>query len=153
GAWDAGVSFAFQWLRNGASIAGQTGTSYAPTADDVGKTIAVRIVGTKAGFQTVTLDSETVTIKASKLVKTGNAKFTGTTKVGKTLTSDAGTWDAGVKLSYQWLRNGTSISGATKSTYKLTSADNGKTITVSITGSKLGFETVTKVSAGKKVTK
>jgi hypothetical protein len=153
GAWDSGVAFAFQWLRNGAVISGQTGTTYIPTGDDVGKSIAVRIVGTKTGFQTATLESAAVTIKASKLVKTGSAKFSGTTKVGKTLTADAGTWDTGVKVTYQWLRNGASISGATKSTYKLTSADNGKTITVAITGTKLGFETVTKVSSGKKITK
>lgn len=153
GAWDSGVAFAFQWLRNGAVISGQTGTTYIPTGDDVGKSIAVRIVGTKTGFQTATLESAAVTIKASKLVKTGSARFSGTTKVGKTLTADAGTWDTGVKVTYQWLRNGASISGATKSTYKLTSADNGKNITVAITGTKLGFETVTKVSSGKKITK
>ena len=39
----------------------------------------------------------------------------------------------GVKLSYQWKRNGENIPGATKSTYTPTNADVGKAITVVVT--------------------
>lgn len=71
----------------------------------------------------------------------------GTAKVGKTLTAKPGTWKpSGVKLSYQWYRSGSKISGATKSSYKLTSKDKAKKITVKVTGTKSGYLSVTKTS-------
>ena len=49
-------------------------------------------------------------------------------------------------FKYQWYRNGTAIKGATKSSYKLTSADKGKTIKVKVTGAKAGYKTKSKTS-------
>ena len=59
--------------------------------------------------------------------------ISGTAKVGKTLTAKAGTFSMAGKVSYQWLRNGAAISGATASTYTLRSADQGKRISVRTT--------------------
>ena len=70
----------------------------------------------------------------------------GTAKVGKVLTSKPGTWDAGVKLTYEWNRSGAAIKGATKATYKLVKADAGKKLTVSVTATKPGFTGATKTS-------
>ena len=70
--------------------------------------------------------------------------ISGTAKVGKKLTAKPGTWKpSGVKRSYRWLRNGKSISGATKSTYTLKKADVGKKISVKVTGKKSGYTTKT----------
>ena len=57
------------------------------------------------------------------------------TTVGDTLTSSTGTWTGGPAptYSYQWLANGSAISGATSSSYTLTSAEVGKTITLAVT--------------------
>ena len=90
---------------------------------------------------------------AKKLTATPTPKISGTVKVGKTLTAKAGTWKpSGVKLSYQWYRNGKKIDEATKSSYKLVGADKGKKVTVKVTGSKTGYKSVTKTSkATKKV--
>ncbi|MSR99624.1 S8 family serine peptidase [Arthrobacter sp. BL-252-APC-1A] len=71
----------------------------------------------------------------------------GTATVGSTLTATPGTWaPAPVNLSYQWLRGTTPIKGATKSTYILTGADAGATISVEVTGTKPGYATTTKRS-------
>ena len=44
-------------------------------------------------------------------------------------------------FSYQWLRNGKSISSATKDHYTLTSKDKGKKIDIKVTGRLAGYTT------------
>ena len=51
-----------------------------------------------------------------------------------------------MKLSYQWLRDGAAIKGATSSTYTLVKADKGARLTVKVKGSKSGFTSVSKTS-------
>ena len=64
----------------------------------------------------------------------------GTPKVGSTLTATAGTWKpSDVTLTYQWLRDGVIISGATKTSYTITTADAGHALSVSVTGAKSGL--------------
>ena len=58
------------------------------------------------------------------------------------------TWGpAPVTLTYQWKANGAAISGATATTYIVPAAYVGKTITVTVTGTKTGYTTVAKTSA------
>jgi hypothetical protein len=84
---------------------------------------------------------------AKTLEKSPKPTISGTAKVGKKLTAKAGTWKpSGVKLKYQWYRGSKKISGATKKTYTLTSADKGKKIKVKVTGSKKGYASKTKSS-------
>lgn len=86
-------------------------------------------------------------VALKSLTSTPTPKISGTAKVGKTLKAKAGTWKpSGVKLSYQWYRGSSKISGATKSSYKLTSKDKGKKIKVTVTGSKSGYLSVGKTS-------
>ena len=75
-------------------------------------------------------------IKASVAALGGSAGITGTAKYNEILTADTSaiTGNTGTFL-YQWKRNGTDITSATNSTYKLVEDDIGKTITVAITSS------------------
>lgn len=67
-------------------------------------------------------------------------KISGTNKVGKTLTATPGTWDAQhAKVSYKWLADGKVISGANKSTLKVTAKLLGKSIKVRVTSRHPGF--------------
>lgn len=62
--------------------------------------------------------------------------ISGTAHVGKTLTATTGTWNpASATASFQWLRDGKVISGATSRTYTLKAADGGTKISVRVTGS------------------
>ena len=64
----------------------------------------------------------------------------GTPKVGSVLTASTGAWSpSDVTLKYQWLRDGVIITGATKTSYTLTTDDVGHAMTIAITGSKTGF--------------
>jgi hypothetical protein len=57
------------------------------------------------------------------------------TGVGATLTSTPPTWNqADVTMTYQWLREGQPISGATGTTYILTVADFNRAISLKVTG-------------------
>ncbi|GAA2249617.1 hypothetical protein N1031_19725 [Herbiconiux moechotypicola] len=149
GTWTpAPVTLTYQWLRGGKPISGATKSSYTLTTTDVGTAITVTVTGRKAGFTTVTKTSAKLAIPVPALSATPTPKISGTAKAGSTLTAQPGTWSpAPVSLTYQWSRNGKAITGATKSTYKLTTADAGTTITVTVTGKKAGYATASKTSA------
>ncbi|OAM77703.1 hypothetical protein [Devosia elaeis] len=49
GTWTESPTFARQWLADGVAIEGETGTTYVPVADDVGKVIALRVTATANG--------------------------------------------------------------------------------------------------------
>ena len=70
----------------------------------------------------------------------------GVSEVGRSLTADAGDWDQGVELNFQWLRNSSPIQGAVSSRYFLTPLDVGSEVSVEVTGRKSGFTTVSTVS-------
>ncbi|CAB4573519.1 unannotated protein [freshwater metagenome] len=79
---------------------------------------------------------------------TASATVSGITTFNQILTSTTGTWNnIPSAYSYQWLRAATSdgtysaISGATSSTYKLTSSDVGQFIRVAVTASNVGGST------------
>ncbi|MFZ9309648.1 MAG: S8 family serine peptidase [Candidatus Nanopelagicales bacterium] len=80
------------------------------------------------------------------LTLTPTPVISGELKVGKLLTAQPGTWDSGVSLGYQWKRNGQNIDAANNSTYRLTESDYGKQISVTTTGSKQGFVSVSRTS-------
>lgn len=71
--------------------------------------------------------------------------LTGTAAVGQTLSCSQGSWShEPTYLLYQWLRNGTVISGQTGPAYALQAADQGHTITCAVTaGNGAGAATAT----------
>jgi hypothetical protein len=63
----------------------------------------------------------------------------GTKKVGYTLTASVGSFSVKpTHYTYQWRRHGTAITHATNPTYKLTTADKGAAISVTVTGTRSG---------------
>jgi len=141
-AWTpAPVALTYQWFRNKTAIKNATDKTYVLQAADAKATIRVAVTGAKAGFTTVVRTSgATDTVSARDQITAGKPRITGTARAGRTLKVNAGTWGPGtVKLSYRWYRSSKSISGATKNSYKLRSADKGKTITVKVTGTRTSF--------------
>jgi hypothetical protein len=145
GAWTPGASFTYQWLRNGASITGATRSTYRLISSDVGKQISVKVTGRKAGY-TPASAAKTST-KSAKVMQAATPKISGTLAVGSTLKLSRGSWTSSVSFSYQWVRDGITIPGATRTYYKLTSTDAGKKITVRVTGRRSGYATVALTSA------
>ncbi|MFT3944992.1 MAG: hypothetical protein QM705_14370 [Ancrocorticia sp.] len=107
---------------------------------------ALNVSGTPG--DNVLIGSSTVTIDEVKnFPSVPIPTINGTAQVGETLTVLPGDWINGTSLTYQWLRDGSVISGATKTSYTLTNADVGKRISVTVTGSKAGYTTTSKTSA------
>jgi secreted trypsin-like serine protease len=152
------VKFTYRWFRNGQPISQATKSTYKLTAADVGKTIHVEITGSKSGFTTESKASSKTKKVSPATFKKVKPTISGQIGVGKTLKASPGNWGtSSVKHSYQWLRDGKAISGATKSSYKLTRTDAGKKISVQITGTKSGYKTLSQTSSSrndwKRVTK
>lgn len=146
------VTLSYQWNRNGNAIAGATNPTYTVVPADAGTQITISVTGAKTGFTSATKTSA-ATARVPQPIITGVAPtVSGVLKVGQTLTAKAGAWTPQpVTVTYQWKRNGVAISGATASTYSLVAADKGSTITVATTGTKAGYPSLVKTSAGKKI--
>lgn len=70
----------------------------------------------------------------------------GAATVGKKLTVKPGSWTAGTKFEVQWFAAGKKLPGKTGMTLKVTKLLVGKNISVKVTGTKAGYETVAKKS-------
>jgi hypothetical protein len=99
-----------------------------------------------AAFRAVGAVSVSGTAPANTVVPA----ITGTTTDGQTLTSSTGTWSGTVvSYTYQWKADGVNISGATASTYVLTSSEVGADITVAVTATnEVGSTTATSAAVG-----
>lgn len=76
----------------------------------------------------------------------GTVAISGNKTLGSVLTPTTASWGSGSTFTYQWLRNGSPISGATGSTYTVVQADSGATITVTATASRTGYTQVSATS-------
>ncbi|UNK47422.1 hypothetical protein [Arthrobacter sulfonylureivorans] len=120
-------------------------------ANAVGKRLSVRgwVFWPDDEAQEYDVDGGIVIGKA--FTKTGTPTIGGASAVGKTLTAQPGTWSPNVTFGYQWLRNGKIISGATKSNYSPSAADVNQSVAVKVTATKVGYTTLFKTSAAKKI--
>ena len=67
--------------------------------------------------------------------------------MGSILTVSNGTWSpTPSRYSYQWLRDGKAIKGATSSKYKLTKSDAGKKISVTVTAKRSAYASASKTA-------
>ena len=136
-------SASYQWLRNGKAITSATKSSYTLTSSDYKTSIALRVTLSRLGYENAVTTSSGVKVGLGELVKTPEPVITGTPRVNSTVTARVGSWDSGVKLSYQWLRDGVNIPNAIKTSYRLTSKDRRAELVLRVRASKAGFETVT----------
>jgi hypothetical protein len=73
-------------------------------------------------------------------------QVSGSSIIGNSVVAMPGSWDAGVRFSHQWLRDGVAIPVATSSSYTLQASDYLKKISVAVTGTKEGYISETKTS-------
>lgn len=99
---------------------------------------------------TASSTSVTLTVEAATppvTITPATPRVTGTATVGRTVQATAGTWQpAGVRLAYQWLRDGAAIARARAASYRLVAADGGHRLSVTVTGT-LGTQTAARTSA------
>ena len=136
------LAVTYQWTRNGAEISGATASTRTVgnlTADPVGTYFTVKVTGT--GNYQGTLESTAKTVFETPL--DGSLSITGTTTLSSVLSLDTSALTpAGATYDISWLRDGTPISGASSASYTITKADQGKTLTATVTAN--GYFTGTK---------
>ena len=149
GTWSATpTSYTYQWKANGTAISGATAATYTVPAAMAGKTLTVTVTALRSGWVSGSATSAAVTVakgdapKATKL-----PVISGTAKAGRTLKATTATWSpAATSYAYQWYAGGTAISGATKSSLVLKSAQKGKKITVKVIARRTGHKDGSAVS-------
>ena len=125
-------SFSYQWFRDGSPVVGSTASSYALSADDQGHLIKVTVTAHKAGYTDASVDSGADTV-AKGLLNGTKPTISGSGVFGETLQASSPAWSPVANLSWQWLRNGDAITGATGTNYRLGVDDIGATVRVAVT--------------------
>jgi hypothetical protein len=127
---------AYQWLLDGAEINGAHSTCYIPVPADAGKQLQLKL--TAGGESAI---SEPRVVAAAAFKSSSRPGFRGTPVVGGTLTAIAGPWSPHPTLSYQWLRDGEPIHGATDETLVVPADCAGKDISLRATAERVGYVT------------
>ncbi|WP_341925094.1 carboxypeptidase regulatory-like domain-containing protein [Nocardioides psychrotolerans] len=141
GTWSTpSPTFAYQWLANGQVISGATAITFVPTAAEAGKSLVVRVIATSPGFSSgVASSAPTEAIGTDAIVNNALPTISGSPVVGGTLTTTNGTWTpVPTSFAYQWLADGTAISGATAASYVPVAGDVGKRLSVRVTAKRAG---------------
>ena len=118
----------YQWRKNGVNITGATLASYTALAGTVEGTNAYDVVITNA---TGSATSATATIATSVQVTVASAPAARNVVAGQAASysvTPAGTGP----FTYQWLKNGVAIAGATNSTYEIAAASTADVATYSV---------------------
>jgi hypothetical protein len=139
GLWSvAGVTPAYQWRRDGVAIDGATAATHSVVAADKGTRLSATVTVSRTGYEDASASSDPVLVEDVPLLVTA-PEITGSGKVGSPLTVSTGTWDEpGLSHSYQWLRSGTPIGGATSAAYTPLAADLGAPLAVRVTAARTG---------------
>ena len=139
------VVYGYQWLAADAEIARATNSTYTLDADDLGKTMKVRVSFTDDAGNEESLTSVATEPVAEALPNnpaTGLPAIGGTAQVGETLTADTSDIEDedGLPESFTYLwrtidegsASTTVRVSTTSNTYRLWAADKGKTVTVQV---------------------
>ena len=148
----SGTSLAYSWKAGTGQVA--TTNYYQPKPADVGKTITVTVTASKTGFTSTTKTSDpTAAVAKASFASNYTFAISGAAKVGSTLAFDV-TSGSGVVSpkatgsSFQWLRDGAPIGGATSESYELTSRPiSARSITLAVTVTRAGYNDLTVTSS------
>jgi hypothetical protein len=141
GTWvPVATAYRYQWKRDGANIPRATSSSYVLTASDLNKEITVAVTGIRSGYAPTTqLSENTDPVFEGFFASAPRPTVAGRAKVGQLLTAQTGRWLPSASISYQWLRDGEPIAGATNSNYRLVQADLAAAVSVKVTANRSGY--------------
>lgn len=143
GAWTPpdGLTFTYQWLRDGGTIAGATGPSLTLTLADLGALISVTVTATDAASVSTSATSASVgPVARARFVEQTPPTISGVERYTRLLRSRSGRWSpvpTGIKQ--RWSREGDPITGATGASYRLQPEDVGKRLTLEVTVRHAGY--------------
>lgn len=132
----------YQWLADGDAIAGATASSYTPRPGDLGKRVSVRVdVAHDGCVADAATSAPTDPVAAGKMRVITRPALESHPALDEPVTVSHGEWDVDpTAVTYQWLRAGEPIPGATSATYVPAPADVGTWLSVVVTVSAPGYE-------------
>ena len=146
GTWNpVPTTLVYKWFADGERIRGARKSTLTPVPELVGKRLTVRVTARKTGFDPVRSSAPaSAPVAPGSFTVVQPPTVTGTPQPGESLTVDPGAYapaPAG-ELSVAWLRDGAPVDGATGTTYPLTTADLGASLTAQVTVTRPGYETL-----------
>ena len=142
GTWStSGLTYSYQWLREGRPIAGATARSYRPGLGDLDRRLAVRVTATDgSGGRGVAESAATDRVQRAHLRSTERPAVRGVARYTHIVTAGPGRWSTTpTRVRYQWLRAGKPVPGATHARYTYAPGDVGKRIRVKVTVKAPGY--------------
>ena len=128
----------YQWSQNGTAISGATSASYTTPAETTSASGTQFTVTVSNSVGNVTSNAATLTVNAAPVAPSITTQPSSVTiTAGQTATFSV-TATGTAPLTYQWKKNGTSITGATSASYTTpaeTTADNGAQFAVTVSNS------------------
>lgn len=141
GSWtNSPTTFTHQWRANGVNIAGATAATYTVTTTELGKTLTATVTAANKDGVGVATSAATAAVQPRPVAPVNSTlpTISGVARVGLTLTANDGVWTGSPTLTRVWKRNGVVIVGATGTSFTLTAADVGTTITVTVSATNAG---------------
>jgi hypothetical protein len=122
----------YQWKKTGANISGATNASYTIASTVTGDTGSYTVAVTNASGS-VTSSAATLTVNAGTSAPTITTQPASTTATVGASASFTVVANGNPAPTYQWLKNGAAISGATNATYTIASTVTGDVATYTVT--------------------
>jgi len=154
GSWSnspTGYTYAWSKCNSGgcSSITGVSASSYTVASSEVGDTIEVILTAQNSGGSTKARSAPTAVVPTPPVpapVNMGSPSISGTAAVGDTLSASKGSWsNSPTGYTYAWSKCNSggcsALTGATASTYPVSSSDEGNTIEVAVTAKNAGGST------------
>jgi hypothetical protein len=148
GEWSpTGTTLTYQWQSDGQDLPGATASNLLVGPDLLGTELSVTVTGTAPDSSQDQRISAAVPVLAGTFTASPRPVISGTSRVGATLVAAAGAWSPAATFAYQWSAGGVEVVGATAAQYVPEPADQGKPLTVTVTGTAQGYQNAARTSA------
>lgn len=148
-AWSpSDATVVYQWRADGAPIPDATAATFVPRNAQQGEQITVTATASKLGYPTSSVTSgPTKPVAPGVITNTEPPVLAGEPVVDDALSVTSGTWNpVPGKLRYRWTADGDPIAGATTTTLTPWPELVGKTLAVTVTARKKGYDDVVATS-------
>lgn len=143
-----GSILTYTWFAGDLQLKSGTSKTLTIPGSAAGRPITLVVSGYRAGYETTERSSAPTATVASGTLTTTTPRISGTVKVGRILSARVSGWGPyGVRYYYRWRVNGSAVTGATRSTWRIPRSAKGKRVTVTVTGRLTGYGTVSRTSA------
>jgi hypothetical protein len=132
----------YQWYRDGKLIRGADSRKYKLRSVDLGHMVKAKMTLSSNANAPMSKWTEDRRVKKGVIAVSQSLSILGTAKYGKTVNA-VGKWTKGSRVSFSWYRNGKRISGASRSSLKLTSGVIGASVSARAVVKKSGYTTRT----------